>query len=165
MAPPGCSSVGGMRRLTAVVAAMAFVVAACGDGDEGAGGGSFDSPEAIAEALGCSGSYEVPEEDEGDDMGFPDYGAVEGNCEHEGETMSLTTFPESGDADQAEKLVEGVGCSFGVAFGITQFHIVRGDNWFASIEDGDGGSQEREKLEPVADALGGEVRTIECEDP
>lgn len=48
-----------MRRVTAVVAALAFVLAACGDDD----GGSGPDVEAVGEQLGCDPLEEVETEE------------------------------------------------------------------------------------------------------
>jgi hypothetical protein len=147
--------------------ALVLALAACGDDDatggSSANGSHFNSPSEIAGALTvagieCNGYEDVEVGTEADETFGPDPRSAAGTCDNDGIELALEMFEDDAHAEQYRKQGDMLACSFGEAFGISQFSYAFGENWAAVSDDNLGDELHRQ----VAAELSGEFHKVEC---
>lgn len=88
----------------------------------------------------------------------PDPTNDRGTCTVDGSKVTLVSMETAAHQEQYHALGEGLGCSMGEAFGITEINYVSGNLWAIELED----SLDVELAERLADGLDAEAISIEC---
>lgn len=158
-----------MRRMAALMF-MVVVFAGCGGDDGGGSAATYADSAAVADTLtaaglACDGFHVDPPADNADGgftiEGVPDPVEV-GKCEDAEYNIEISMYED----DVAVKRATGKAaftayCLFAEGFGfeLDGAEMVTGANWTVSVSDPDGKSRD---AGPYADALGGDVKTIDC---
>lgn len=123
-------------------AVMFTLAAACGGGASA----TFDSPKALAEALGCGATFE-----QGEDS-FGPSAEQQGSCTIEGETVSFVVMGNREATDALLAMGQKIGCGFDPD---GDYYLVRGTNWYINVDT----STQAETLAPSVD---GKVISESC---
>ena len=121
---------------------------------------SFSSSADIQAALNkagltCSGYEAIAK----DDRNFAEQGTANdvGRCTMDGESVDLITFKDKGKEDNWLSMSKQMGCGMGGAFGVTNMHFVRGNNW--GVAEGSQTISDK-----IAETIGGEAVHVDCKD-
>ena len=125
--------------ITAVMAAI-FLAACGGGGSNSTSGKTFTSAEQIHKAIEDGGltSANFSSTNPADVNGYKSKPVSAGNCEVDGQEVRIVVWKDEGQADIEFGYAKTVGCALGKAFGVTEFYVARGPNWFASLRLGVG---------------------------
>lgn len=169
-----------MRKRWFAILALAAVLAGCGDdgdagdasgpdgttGTSGTSGGTsggsvvegsgseFDSAEALAEEIGCSGYQPGDPAWSGTD---PAPTAL-AQCQLDGQQLNITLYASADDRRTAVTQLPDVGCGLAAALGIRQVELVVGPNWTVVPVAADGATL----ADQVAETLGAQRHTVDC---
>lgn len=144
------------------VVAVVVLISGCGGGSllGGKDAPKFSSTAEIRAALDkagltCSDFKAIAK----GDRNFAEEGTADevGDCTVEGESVNLLTFKDEGQQDNWLNMSKQMGCTMGSAFGVSNMHFVRGNDWGVSE-----GSQTIS--DKIAEAIGGEAVHVDCKD-
>jgi hypothetical protein len=141
---------------------VVVLISGCGGGSLPGGkdaltfSSSADIQAALNKAgLTCSGYEAVAK----GDRNFAEQGTADevGRCTVEGEGIDLITFKDKGQEDNWLNMSKQMGCTMGSAFGVSNMHFVRGNNW--GVAEGSQTISDK-----IAKAIGGEAVHVDCKD-
>jgi hypothetical protein len=146
-----------MRRVLLVGVVAVLAAGACGDDAEAPPEGlTYDDAAAMAEVLGCDGSFE--ETTPGSAEGIDAIADTSGRCDFAGTVVSIETYASNDEAAEVLPGGEAVVCSFMGDLGFDRVHYAAGPNWFVTPEDPDDADAAAE----AAELLDGEARELDC---
>ncbi|ULE31636.1 hypothetical protein [Mycobacterium sp. IDR2000157661] len=137
---------------------LVFLLSGCGLFSGQADSPDFANSSAIQRALGASGlmchSYQPVR---GEDLEPGMESAVDvGECEIDDETPRLVVWTDNDQKDDWADTSRQIGCAMSEGSGDSAFDYVAGERW--SISDAS-----QKLANKIADAIGGEVVHVECE--
>jgi hypothetical protein len=142
--------------ITGVLAAV--LLAACGGGGSSANSGkTFTTAEQVHTGIEDGGvaCANFSSTNPADVNGYKSKPVSAGNCTVDGQEVRIVVWKDEGQADNEFGYAKTVGCALGKTFGVTEFYVARGPNWFAS-------SDSESVNAKVAKPLGVEDVTIKC---
>lgn len=138
---------------------LMFLLTGCGLFSGQADSPDFANSSAIQRALGAAGltchSYQ-PVRDEDREPAMESAADV-GECEIDGETPRLVVWRDNDQKDNRADKSQQIGCAMAEGFGVSTFDYVAGERW--SISD-----TSQKLANTIADAIGGDVVHVECEE-
>lgn len=138
------------------------LISGCAGGSIGASDDvpQFSSSAQIQAALNdagltCTGYQAVAQSDR--NFAEQDTTSEVGTCTVEGEKVDLITFKDEGGQDNWLSMSKQMGCTMGSAFGVSNMHFVRGNNW--GVAEGSQTISDK-----IANAIGGKAIHVDCKD-
>lgn len=102
----------------------------------------------IADKIGCT-NFTI------DNDSLTPFVDVSGECDFQGESISIDTFSDSRDRENFEGFRNTAGCAFAKEMGVTNYSFVRGDRWV--IDSGKYGVDKA-----IQAIIGGDFVSIDC---